>query len=263
MRAIRSFSVARIVAAIALISAIGTALSAQSDLALAQRQPVICPSATPYPYYNATAASWYCSATATPTVAEMRTLTSVTAGTAAASKALVLDANKAAAGLKVALGGASTSTLAGTDVGGITDTTNATSGTVQNTEYTLNSITLPASAFNATGRGLEVVAWGTLAANANAKNVKIYFGATAVATVTGSTANAKDYLISMRCLRTGSSTQSCAATITIDTGTSATFAVAAPTETDTAAIVIAVKSANTAAAAASASGKGLLAQFLN
>lgn len=163
---------------------------------------------------------------------------------------------------QVPLGGATTSTL-GTIEGGLTDTTNATSGTVQSTEYTLNSITIPANAFNANGRALEVQAWGTTAANANAKNLKIYIGATAVATVTGSTANAKDFIVSLVCLRTGASTQSCRGSVTIDTGTSPTMAVAATTITDTSAIVIAVKSANTAAAAASATGKGLIAHFIN
>ena len=198
----------------------------------------------------------------TATAAEINKVAGVTGGTAAASKAVVLDANKAIAGQFIALGGGAT-TSPGATPGSLTDTTNATSGTTQSTEYTLNSVTLPASALNTTGQGVEVTAWGTLAANANAKNVKIYLGGTAIATVTGSTANAKDYLVTLRCIRTGSSTQSCVASIMIDTATSATMAVTAATETDTGAIIIALKTANTAAAAASGTGKGMLALFLN
>jgi hypothetical protein len=148
--------------------------------------------------------------------------------------------------------------------GALTDSTSTTSGTVQSTEYVLNSVTLPANAFNKNGRSVQVEAWGTLAANANAKNLKIYFGATAVATVTGSTANGKDFYISLSVVRTGASTQSGVGNIQIDTGVAPTMTVnAALAETDTAAIVIAVKSANTAAAAASATGKGLIVSFGN
>ncbi len=190
-------------------------------------------------------------------------LTSITPGTAAASKALVVDANTAISGHKIALGGGLTATLAGTAVGGLTDITNATSSTTQNTEYTLNSITLPASALNASARAVEVTAFGTLAGNANAKNVKIYFGGTAVATVTGSTANGKDYVATMRCVRLSLSSQSCQASVMIDTGTSATMAVASPSETETAPIIIALKTANTAAAASSGTGKGMIVHFIN
>src|SRR5436309_2034213 len=83
-------------------------------------------------------------------------------------------------------------TTGGKPSAGLSDPTANVSGTVQNTEYVLNSVTLPANAFNANGRSVQVIAWGALAANANAKNLKIYFGATAVGTVTGSTANGKD-----------------------------------------------------------------------
>jgi hypothetical protein len=159
--------------------------------------------------------------------------------------------------------GAATTTPGGL-CASLTDSTSTTSGTVQSTEYVLNSITIPANAFNKNGRGLQVVAWGTLAANANAKNVKIYFGATAVATVTGSTANGKDFYVTLDIVRTGASTQSGVGTIQIDTAVAPTMTVnAAIAETDTAAIVVSVKSANTAAAAASATGKGLIASFGN
>lgn len=160
-----------------------------------------------------------------------------------------------------ALGGAATG---GKPVAGLTDSTSNASGATQNTEYVLNSVTLPANAFNANGRSLTVIAWGTLAANANAKNLKVYFGATAVATVTGSTANGKDFYVELNVVRTGSSTQSGVGLIQIDTGTSQSLAVnGSLSETDTAAIVISVKSANTAAAAASATGKGMVAFFTN
>lgn len=203
-------------------------------------------------------------ATTATTGTEATVLHSVTAGTVSASKAVVVDANSAIAGLKIALGAGSTATGPGTSVGGLTDSTSTTSGTTQNTEYVLNTLTLKANAFNANGKAVTIRAWGTTAANANAKNLKVYFGTTAVATVTGSTASGKDYNISMTVVRTGSNTQSGVASIMIDTATSATMAVnGAIAETDSADIVITVKSANTAAAAASATGKGMVAEFTN
>lgn len=178
---------------------------------------------------------------------------------------LVASGNLTVSGLatlgSAALGGGTTG---GKPAAGLSDPTTNASGTTQNTEYTLNSVTLPANAFNANGRSLQVIAWGTLAANANAKNLKIYFGSTAVATITGSTANAKDFYIELVVVRTGSNTQSAVGYIQIDTGTAGTMAVnGALAEADSAAITIAVKSANTAAAAASGTGKGLVATFGN
>ncbi len=100
------------------------------------------------------------------------------------------------------------------------------------------------------------------AANANAKNIKIYFGGTAVCTVTGSTANAKDVLITLDVVRLASNSQSAVGTIQIDTAVAPTMIInAAVTETDTADIIIAVKTANTAAEAASGTGKGMIASF--
>jgi hypothetical protein len=144
----------------------------------------------------------------------------------------------------------------------LNDPTSTGSGTTQNTEYTLNSVTIPATFLKGV-RGLIVEAWGTLAANANAKNVKLYFGGTAIVTVTGSTANAKDYWAQGTILRTGASTQTSVAGVQIDTGQAFTMAVnGAVAETDTANIVIALKTANTAAAAASGTGKGMAVSLL-
>lgn len=141
------------------------------------------------------------------------------------------------------------------------NTTNA-SGTVQNTEYVLNSVTIPAN-FLLNARGLMVETWGTTAANANAKNIKLYLGSTAVVTVTGSTASGKDYVASMTILRKGNNSQTGYGMCQVDTGQAFTMAVNnAIAETDTANIIVALKTANTAAAAASATGKGMACSLL-
>lgn len=138
----------------------------------------------------------------------------------------------------------------------LTDNTSTVSGTVQNTEYTLNSVTIPAN-FLKGKRGISVEFWGTTAANANAKNLKIYVGATAVVTVTGSTASGKDYYGAVTLVRTGASTQTGVGTLQVDTAVASGLGVnGAIAETDTADIIVSLKTANTAAAAASATGKG-------
>lgn len=219
----------------AILGLLVVGVRSQSDVVVSERLPPVCggsQSSTPFANYNPVDGKWHC-AFQSPNPGYH------------------------------ALGGGLASGTLGTDVAGLTDTSNVTSGTVESTLYTLNTITLPANSFNVTGRGLVVDAFGTLAANANAKTYQVTFGSTVVATITGNTGNAADYKVSLQCIRTGASTQFCAGSIAIGTGNAATFATAAPAQTDTSAIVVAVKCENTAAAAACGSGKGLLAHFIN
>jgi excinuclease UvrABC ATPase subunit len=138
------------------------------------------------------------------------------------------------------------------------DSSSTASGTVQNTEYTLNSVTLPA-AFLKAARGIEIRAWGITTANGNAKNIKLYLGGTSIITVTGTTASGKHYLAKGYVLRTGASTQSSSGECQVDTSVAPQLLNSITTaETDTAAIIIALKSANTAAAAGSATGYGMI-----
>lgn len=215
-----------IAAVIALL--IASPLRAQ-DAKIDRHVPVTCPSGQ-FAYYNASAALWYCTAT----------------------------------GPKVAEGGATQTSSTALAAASVTDSSTTTSGTTQNTEYTLNAVTLPANAFNANTRGIRCVTWGTGASNSNAKNYKFYFGGTAVATLTGTTDSAKAYVADLTVVRTGSNTQSGVAAITSDVGApDALAATSGLAQTDTGPIVIAFKSANTAAAAASATGKGMVCTFLN
>lgn len=141
----------------------------------------------------------------------------------------------------------------------IDPTITTASGTVQNTEYTLNSVALPASLFNGARRGAVIVAAATTAANANAKNIKVYLGSTAICTITGTTASAKDVIILIVLLRTGLDAQQAMAIALVDGAVIAASSIlATATEDDASALTVALKSANTAAAAASATGKGLV-----
>lgn len=143
--------------------------------------------------------------------------------------------------------------------GALVDPTSVVSGTVQNTVYTLATQTLPASFLNRATKGLLVLAFGTTAANANAKNLRIDFGGTNVCIVTGATDSAKDYLLIALVLRTANDTQIVlaqaivAGALVVASGVIVTAAI-----DEDAAIAITHKSVNTAAAAASATGKGLV-----
>ena len=55
-------------------------------------------------------------------------------------------------------------------------------GNVTTGEDDLITYTLPASAFSAAGKGVQITAWGTSANNANAKTLKLYFGTSAILT---------------------------------------------------------------------------------
>lgn len=202
--------------------------------------------------------------TVTATGTEINALAGVTLGTPAASKVVSTDANTAVlSSLGIQFGGATTTT-AGKPAAGLVDSTSTASGTTQNTEYTLNFVTVKGSAFNAATRGIECDTWGTSAANANAKDYKFYFGATALATLTGTTDSAKDYKAHLSVVRVGSNTQSGFAEITSDVGAPDAFAASAALAiTEASDIVIAFKTTNTAAAAASATGKGMRCTFLN
>lgn len=138
------------------------------------------------------------------------------------------------------------------------------SGTVQNTVYTLNSFLLPALAFLKTGRSLSVRFWGTTAANANAKDILINFGATTVLSVVGSVINAGFYKGSLTVTRLSQNLFSAVAELEIGSGNVNAIGVnAAIAQSEIAAITISVQSRNTAAAAASATGQGMVGTFLN
>ncbi len=209
-------------------------------------------------------AALYLGATAgtlvTATAAEVNVLASVTAGTVSASKAVVVDANSSITGLKQPLGTATTGQCLSVRTANATFTP-VTSGTTQNTEYPLSSYTLPANALSADGKTLRITAWGTLAANADAKTLKLYFGSQVIATITGSTESGTPFWFSAMVMRTGASTQTIVAQLIV-TATIVAVTVTAGTQDSTATILIKDASINTGAAAASATGLAMTVEYL-
>lgn len=72
--------------------------------------------------------------------------------------------------------GASATGTPVTPAGTLTNTVGSISSSATNTTQTLASYTLPASALDASGRSLQIIAWGRTANNAAPKNVRVLFG---------------------------------------------------------------------------------------
>jgi hypothetical protein len=144
--------------------------------------------------------------------------------------------------------------------GALIDPTSTAAGTTQSTEYAVNSVTLPKDFLGQVKRGLLILAGGVTAANANAKNLKLSFGATDVASVAGSTASGKNYLLGALVLRTGVDTQVAFGFSIVDS-TVACYKTG-PTEDDGGTITIQQSLENTAAAATAGTGYGLAAILL-
>jgi hypothetical protein len=138
------------------------------------------------------------------------------------------------------------------------DPSSTVSGTVQNTVYTLNTVTLPANFLNSARRGFVAIASLLTAANANAKSITLKLGATALCTIAGSD-NAKTVTIVVIVWRTAVNAQFATAFAMVDGALVAASSIhATAAELEASALAVTLNSANTAAAAASGTSKGLV-----
>ena len=113
-------------------------------------------------------------------------------------------ARKIGSDRKYSLGGALTSNT--TDVG------NVGSG-----EDNLMAYTLEKNSLIEVGDMVEVTAFGTQAANANNKTIKLYLGATELFDTGAVASSAKDWELTCKIIRTGPATQDCITTFNGDT----------------------------------------------
>lgn len=74
------------------------------------------------------------------------------------------------------------------------------------TETDLVSFAVGASVLGASFETIEAFAWGSFAANANNKQIKVYFGSTTLYDSTAQAVNSGDYMLNIRGIRTGAST---------------------------------------------------------
>lgn len=140
------------------------------------------------------------------------------------------------------------------------DTTSAQ--TAANTSETdLVTDSLDANSLSANGKGVKVKAWGTFAANGNTKTVKLYFGATVIATVTGAY-NGVAWEVEAIVLRTGATTQE-AGGHGLVSGQSPTVTRSAPGETLSGAVTIKATGQNGTAAAGDIVFRGFIIEAIN
>lgn len=120
---------------------------------------------------------------------------------------------------------------------GVIYTTTATASTAGGTtEQTLGTYSLPANALDVAGRRVRIRASFHFATNGNNKTVKLYFGASVIASAAAATSNKNGWL-ELNVAKTGASTQTVWGMGQVDT-TMITPYLNAGTDTDTAAIVI-------------------------
>lgn len=128
------------------------------------------------------------------------------------------------------------------------------------TEDVLQTFSLPANSLNANNKGVRIRVWGSCAANANNKTMKLYFGASVITTPTAGT-NAKNWYLEMTVLRTGAATQIANGTGIVDT-TAVTPYVNAGTDDNTTALTIKCTGTNGTSSANDISCKAMIVDYI-
>lgn len=113
---------------------------------------------------------------------------------------------------------------------GVLQTVTTTVANVGTAETNLMTLTFPASGLAATGDTVEILAFGTTAANANSKIVAAYFGATKLVQSAAFTTASAAWRITGTVTRTGATNQVACVTVFVDGATPVTT-YTAPTET--------------------------------
>lgn len=142
--------------------------------------------------------------------------------------------------------------------GALVDPSTVVGASVQNTDNTLNSVTLDDEMLAFRGRGLLIAAFGTLAANANNKDIKLKIGGTAICTITDNAGNGTDFAIVALVLEDAADSQKgfCWAAVNGALVAAASIGFTATVDAN-ATMAIITTGDNNAAAASAATGKGL------
>jgi hypothetical protein len=138
-------------------------------------------------------------------------------------------------------------------------TTQAATG-ANTTETDLWTYSLPANTLSANNYGVRITAWGSPAANANNKIVRLYFGGTVV-TSGSSTSGSNGWRMVAEVLRTGAATQ-VALGQTLQSSAAAATAPVTPAEDTTGAITVKMTGQNGTANAGDIVFRGAIVEFL-
>jgi hypothetical protein len=131
------------------------------------------------------------------------------------------------------------------------------------TETDLWTYTLPANALDQDGKAIRVTTWGTTAATANTKRMRLYVGSTLVADNGATAANNLSWRHTVLIIRTGAAAQVNLGEYQIQNTVSATAGHVASTADTTAAITIKLSGTNGTAAANDIVFRGALVEALN
>jgi hypothetical protein len=153
--------------------------------------------------------------------------------------------------MKVRLGGGLAGTADMNPVGSFATNITAVGNGADQTEDNLQTFSLAANALDANGKCVYIYAAGSTGANADSKDLKLYFGATVVAQILANTANAKSWYADAFVCRTSAGAQIASGSAQVD-ATASVATVTTPAETETGAIVIKVTGKENAANTANA-----------
>ena len=126
----------------------------------------------------------------------------------------------------------------------------------------LMTFSLPADSLSADGNVIRISVWGTTAANANTKTIKLHFGATIVRQIGPSAVNNQDWRIEATVVRTGASAQDAIGTELVD-NSSVFITHSEPAEDTTGAIVIKVSAESGSSASDDITQEGMLVEYIN
>ena len=135
-------------------------------------------------------------------------------------------------------------------------------GNVGGGEDDLITYSLPANALNVNGKGVKVKVWGTTAANANNKTIKLFFGATELRTSGALALNNKDWILESTIIRTGATAQEAIGHQLID-ATAIGVTQSNPAEDTTGAIVVKVTGESSASASNDVIAEGMVIENIN
>jgi hypothetical protein len=126
------------------------------------------------------------------------------------------------------------------NVSGVVDTNVTPASNTSTTETDLMTYTLPANALITDSDSIEIIAWGTTAANANNKTVRLKFGSTYLLQSTTAAANGVSWKFHAIVSKTGAATQTAVAEMQSSATFTNTTTVTAPTETLSSTVIVKV-----------------------
>lgn len=132
------------------------------------------------------------------------------------------------------------------------------------TEDTLQTLTLPANALSAVGKGVYIYAWGKYSGDTNTKTAKLYFGSETVSAQTTGAAGNVAWALEMVVMKAGASLQVVSSQSIVGTAHGGVSNNITAAETDTSAITIKLTGQDSTSAAANrVIVNGMFCTFMN